>query len=62
MVGGWEPAAQLPIEEALHLAQDRLKERSQEALRHALSCWHSSLPLYAAGGRPPDPPSLPDED
>jgi hypothetical protein len=61
-VGGWEQAAQLPFIDALAIAEQHLKKEAREALRHAQSCWHSALPLYAMGGRPPDPPELDEDD
>ena len=62
MVGGWEQAAQLPIEDALDLAVHNLKTETQKALQHAQVCWYSSLPLYANGGTPPEPPKSIEED
>ena len=62
MAGGWEQAAQLPLEAALDLAVTNLKTETQRALQHAQVCWYSALPLYANGGTPPEPPKNPDED
>ncbi len=62
MVGGWEEAACLPLEDALDLATTYLKTETVNALRHAQQCWYSALPLYANGGTPPKPPEMPDDE
>jgi hypothetical protein len=61
MVGGWVQAAQLPIIDALALVDQHMRQEARQAFRHLQLCYFGSLPLYAMGGQPPDPPEM-DED
>lgn len=61
MAGGWVQAARLPAPEALAWASEHLRERKWSAHTDALKIWAATMPAFAMGGKPPDPPEAPED-
>jgi hypothetical protein len=43
------------------MADEHLRERRWSSHAQALQIWASTLPAYAMGGDPPDPPEAPED-
>lgn len=52
----------MPFDAALELVETHLKDENRGAIRHLQSCYHSSLGLYANGGKPPPAPKIDEDD
>jgi hypothetical protein len=61
LAGGWHQAALLPLLDALAWADEALREKRWQAHEKAVQIWASTLPAYAMGGTPPDPPEPPED-
>jgi hypothetical protein len=48
------------MHDALAWADEHLREKRWSAHQQALQIWASTLPAYANGGKPPDPPAPPE--
>lgn len=61
LAGGWRAAAFLPLEDALVWAEESLRDRRWAAHERSLQIWAATLPAFAFGGAPPDPPEPPED-
>lgn len=59
LVGNYETAKELPLSEAILLYRDVLIEEARISYTDSLKIYASTLPAYAMGGKPPDPPDMP---